>query len=166
MESEKVDRDRPLIPTLDKDILTKGLSYPLGAQAISRALESVPQFDLLRIAFGRQTYKFDRSYSPKEIAGFSDIFQINPDSFNGEWWIFVKALDSRFRSPVKRVIEERILPLAKDWLLTCDPEKWKYSIHYFQAAVHVETKQLIAMETAKSEVIDLKFFDFQSEEED
>jgi len=45
------DGTAPVIPTRYKSALAKGTSYPCGAQAISAALQSAPQFEMLSISF-------------------------------------------------------------------------------------------------------------------
>src|SRR5262249_36554272 len=43
--------ERRLIPTKYRSLISKELSYPVGAEIVSAALTGVPQFDVLRLSF-------------------------------------------------------------------------------------------------------------------
>ncbi len=73
-----VDRGEPmsLIRTGLRDRLPHGLSYPIGAEAMSQALADVPQFGELWIAFNKHLLGMGID-TPEPLKGFRQALAAN-----------------------------------------------------------------------------------------
>jgi hypothetical protein len=81
-----------LIRTSLKEKLPKGFSYPVGAEAISTALDGVPQFQALSIHFSWKDTFWTSKYNAKiRAAGAITILAVN---FWREWRMSVHAVPS------------------------------------------------------------------------
>jgi hypothetical protein len=80
-----------LITTIRKEKLPKGYSYPLGAEALSRALTGVPQYSMLSITFNwRDTFWASDYQANLKALGRIKIVELNP--WGLDWRIFVNAI--------------------------------------------------------------------------
>src|ERR1700722_6223772 len=119
---------RSVIPTLSRTRISRHLSYPIGAEVISEALTTVPQFAQLQLLF--YSSKFHTPLRSKEYE-FVRIQYLN-NAKSGERWpianLWGRPLQSRWEiavQPVPRVLRHRIkryildsaLPQMRDWLV-------------------------------------------------
>ncbi len=126
------DSTSPIIPTRYKSELSKGNSYPFGAQAISAALQSVPQFELLTISFHSQFRASKiREEAPLEFLRIS--YKQLPPTLSGSdedkwgwrgpnWDISVRPILGTQRKWVKDYMERVGFSLISDWLMN----SWEY----------------------------------------
>ena len=115
----------PLIPTRFKSKIAHTHSYPIGAEAISKALAGVPQIADLELTFW--DYQFQplaTSYKVLEVAyrklgSFHSASKdmIERGYLEAKWQITVKPVPRRQRQLVQAQLLERGLPFMKDWLL-------------------------------------------------
>jgi hypothetical protein len=92
-----------MIKTMNKDALPKNKSYPIGAEAISAALEGVNQYDLLEIRFSiRDEYwasKYNEKVKNKEKI---DILECRYNQIFDEWIIDIASVPSEYKNNVKK----------------------------------------------------------------
>jgi hypothetical protein len=116
-----------VIPTLYKNKLPQTLSYPLGAELISRAFVSVPQFENLKIRFW-----FYSKEDPRVIKTYT-VLQLSyvrgePSLTTGKaslaygwldkkWEITVSSVPRDRRHFIKGLLEGEALPIAQRWLI-------------------------------------------------
>ena len=113
-----------LIPTRFRSKIAHTRSYPVGAEAISKALAGVPQFEHLELTFW--DYKFQplaKSYKVLEVAyrhlgGFHSASKdmIERGFHEPKWQITVKPVSRGQRHLVQVQLLERGLPYLKEWL--------------------------------------------------
>ena len=100
-----------LIPTLKKEVLPRGFSYPAGAEQISRCLEGVPQYDLLRIAFWWRDQFWASAYAEKlKARGSIKILEVNHGLWP-EWAIHVHAVPSEHKQHAGRRLADGLTGL-------------------------------------------------------
>ena len=116
----------PVIPTLSKANISSKLSYPVGAERISSALMSTPQFSQLKLHFYHWSdihlrsglYEFLRveylNHSA-QMEGWStySLYQRAPQY---RWEIVVQPVPRVVRHRVKQYILETALPSLEKWL--------------------------------------------------
>jgi len=84
-----------LIPTVRKERLPKGFSYPLGAEAISGALDGIPQFDSAKFWFSwRDEYWASRWRKRLENRGIITLFDVAYAAYLGHWAFRVYSVPS------------------------------------------------------------------------
>ena len=118
--------EMPVIPTLSKAKISSKLSYPVGAERISSALISAPQFPQLKLHFyhwsdndlKRGLYEFLRAEylnQPTQMEGWStySLYQRPPQY---RWEIVVQPVPRVVRHRVKQYILEAALPSLDRWL--------------------------------------------------
>lgn len=122
----------PIIPTRYRSELSKGISYPFGAQSISAALLSVPQFSLLTISF----HSHFRARKIGELAPLEFLRisykQLPPTiscsdedkwGWRGPTWdISVRPIPGAQRKGIKEYMERTGFSLVADWLR----KSWEY----------------------------------------
>jgi hypothetical protein len=135
------------------------MAYPIGAEAISRELTDVPQFEKLVIWFTTTNFAFAsdfrearRKNEPYKIFEVSmihiDKYFSAPKQFIDEgfyqehWEIHVYAVPRELKSAAKRLLIEQGLPKAKIWLETPRTANWKTGRKHFQVLFH-EKESLI-----------------------
>jgi hypothetical protein len=94
------------------------LSYPLGAKAVSIALDGVPQIDSLTINFSKPNerwYPRGRPY-PVLSARYGSPFSKVPSVLDG-WTVTVEAVARSVRHNVQGKLLAQALPEIKRWLI-------------------------------------------------
>jgi hypothetical protein len=114
------------IPVLGKSPHPSGLSYPLGAGAMSEALSGLPMFDRFTLRYSNRTPIYTMqpplkgfpmlriTYTNYPVYESRDPSQC---SQGGERW-HIEVLPTPFehREFIQRVILERAVPLLREWL--------------------------------------------------
>lgn len=121
-----------IIPTRNKNRVPRALSYPIGAEAISKALADVPQFDELSLEFrfwnrparlyGTATPYPATSYPVLEAQYHGPLRYLSAtprteDYHFPRWTISVDAVPRSLRHQIQGMIVNVALPSVKSWLL-------------------------------------------------
>jgi hypothetical protein len=120
------DVEQIIIPTLSKAKISSKLSYPIGAQQVSEALASSPQFIALKLRFysgfdhglRRGHYEFLRieylnSTQPADKWPISSLFRRPPQY---RWEVVVQPVPRHLRHRIKQYILDSALPQLASWL--------------------------------------------------
>lgn len=84
-----------LIKTARKEKLPKGFSYPIGAQAISEALQGIPQFDEIELWFSwRDEFWVSRWQKRLHARGTLSLLQASYSSHFGRWYVYLYSVPS------------------------------------------------------------------------
>ena len=118
-----------MIPTGYKIKIPKTLSYPLGAKAISEALEGVPQIGSLLVDFyfwnyepvpllrHRPYYVLSASYSDALLNPLYRKFYVLSGQFESGWRITVGTVPRHLRHAIQLKLLAEALPRVKHWLV-------------------------------------------------
>jgi hypothetical protein len=118
-----------VFPTLDRPRHSKLMGYPIGAEALSRALDGVPQHGLITCNFFASNphheqnklplaYFMSASYS-KEARSFhhgqsADVRGV----FDPRWKILIHAVSVTLRAAIKRaLLEDGLQSVVRPWLI-------------------------------------------------
>jgi hypothetical protein len=117
-----------VIPTLSRAKISRHLSYPIGAEAISESLASVPQFAELKLLF--YSSKYHTPLRSKEYEFLRVEYLNNAKSgekwpianlygrpLQGRWEIAVQPVPRVLRHSVKQYIVDCALPQMRNWLV-------------------------------------------------
>jgi hypothetical protein len=136
-----------MIPTRFKAKLPKGLSYPLGAEAISQTLAGAPHADELHLSFYGQAVwpaaEFNRllreglpyrilsaEYTPplmpRRIAP-KRLVEVGRDQ--GSWYLTVYPLLCELRPAANHLLREQGLPAVTEWLRSSERSGWDSQQH-------------------------------------
>ena len=86
-----------LIPTARKEKLPKGFSYPLGAEAISEALDGVPHLAKAAIWFDWRDEYWASGWRKKiESRGSVNLLEIGASPLSGEPVVYVYSVPSEY----------------------------------------------------------------------
>jgi hypothetical protein len=120
------DLELVVIPTVSKARISHDLSYPVGAESLSKGLQDVPQISLLRLHFyfwsdnglRRGKYEFLRveylsNVTPPEHYPVSPLYQRPPQY---RWEIVVQPVPRVHRHQIKTYIMDSALAEIRDWL--------------------------------------------------
>jgi hypothetical protein len=127
-----------MIPTRVKSKLPRGLSYPIGAEAINEALAGPPHVEAMSLWFSdhavwpgsefrrvlgaREPYRIldvrFRTASAPGFIGSRDMIRIG--WFDEAWEIHVYPVLSEFRHLAHRLLLEQGLPAVARWLRASD----------------------------------------------
>jgi hypothetical protein len=115
-----------VIPTASKAKISHDLSYPIGAEAISKALKDLPQFSSIRLQFyywsdcflrrGKYEYlrvEYLNNVSPLDEHPVSRLFQRPPQY---QWEIVIQPVPRIHRHQVKTYIAGSVLTEVREWL--------------------------------------------------
>lgn len=115
-----------VIPTASRVKISQKLSYPLGAEALSLALVSVPQREDIRLHFywwsdrglRRGHYEFLRVEYLNNVRPLQEwpIWSLYQRPAQGRWEIVVQPVPRTVRHRVKQYIEDFALPQIAQWL--------------------------------------------------
>jgi len=123
-----VEEQKPfVIPTMSKSKISHILSYPVGAETVTHALEGAPQIEQLKLQFyhwsdnalRRGNYEFLRveylnSVQPAEE--YPVYLYRRPPLVQYQWEIMVQPVPRLRRHRIKTYISETALPAVKTWL--------------------------------------------------
>src|SRR5262245_39267542 len=118
-----------MFPTQFKSKIPRSLSYPLGAEAISAALQDTPQADFFRLRFF--FYNTDRAASPghpKEAFFEVRYLCLTPSlttsrrsredgSYEPRWEIEIRPVPHDDKRAIRRLMEEQGFPRVREWLI-------------------------------------------------
>jgi hypothetical protein len=122
----------PRIPVLGKSPHPPGFSYPLGASAMSEALNGLPMFDRFTLRYSNRTPIFTM---PRPLKGFPmlrvtytnyPVYEPRPGSSNrapqgGERWaIEILPTPAEQREFIQKVILEKGVAQMREWLMGTD----------------------------------------------
>ena len=84
-----------LIKTARKEKLPKGFSYPVGAQALSEALQGIPQFDEIELWFSwRDEFWVSRWQKRLQARGTLSLLQANYFPHFAGWYVYLYSVPS------------------------------------------------------------------------
>src|SRR5947208_14716461 len=97
------------IRTYRKEKLPRGYSYPLGAEAISTALEGVPQFDSIDLWF-RWRDEFWASRWRRRVLnhGVVSLLDMSWYEYFGRWHLTVYSVPSEYAQPAREHLEREL----------------------------------------------------------
>lgn len=107
-----------LIPTRSKEKLPKGFSYPVGAEILSSALNSVPQYDEMELQFTWKDVYWASEYQKKlKSLGKIRVLEANYSIVFDEWVLRICSVPSVHNKVVKLLLQEGPLGRLRDALL-------------------------------------------------
>lgn len=130
-----------LIPTRHKEKLPKGFAYPLGAEAISIALQGVPQFGAIEITFSWRDEFWASKYNPRiKALGEIEVIAVNFDSWR-QWNLRIHALPSEHTPVARELLTSLALPALKAKLMAAglEPRHFSWNAKYDLANRSVRT---------------------------
>jgi hypothetical protein len=142
----------PLIRTGLRDKLPRGLSHPVGAEVISRALTGCPRYDELWTAFGSKPLPLDPA--PAEGADCELAFAVVCNHTSGTWYLSVPAVRSAERAIVRQLLVTLGFPGVREWLCQRRPETWHDGFRMFQVGYAVEPLRVCFVESLNHRVVD------------
>ncbi|QJW99109.1 hypothetical protein FTUN_6707 [Frigoriglobus tundricola] len=131
-----------VIPTAYKSKLPKGLSWPLGAEAISAGLADAPHATALSLWFTvdvtRPASAFQRllqdalpytilvaEYRPASRAGYSgSTSMVESGWYEAKWRLDVSPVPRALRAAAGAALRETGLPAITEWLRSSGQEGW------------------------------------------
>jgi hypothetical protein len=155
-KSSSADRERTRIneemKTRYRRSIPRGLSYPLGLEAISSALKGVPQFEELSVTFWclnpaallRVPADSDRFLRVVE-ATFEKISPgctgsnagVDAGWYSEKWALHVYPVPSRAKARVRKGLQTSGLPRIRAWLEAPREQAWLYGTHSCVASVRL-----------------------------
>jgi hypothetical protein len=117
-----------IFPTSARMKHSKELSYPIGAEALSRPLNGVPQQDLITCNFrtgypqyddGKPQFHVLQVAYEKRARNFHDgKFALERGVFDPRWKIYVFTVPRYLRGKIKLLLLEQALPdVIRPWLI-------------------------------------------------
>jgi hypothetical protein len=101
-----------LIRTTRKEKLPEGFCYPLGAEAISAALEGIPQFDNAEIWFHwRDEYWVSRWRKRVDARGVITLLQVSYFEYSGQWHIDVYSVPVEYAAAARQHLLAELPPI-------------------------------------------------------
>ena len=136
-----------MIPTRYKSKLSRSLSYPLGAEAISSALAGAPHYSDLTLSFHdspvwrgsdfrrllRESIPyavFVASYSPARSPGYTGSATMAEMGMYAESWdLRVNPVRRELRHTSGQLLQEQGLPAVVQWLQLSNEAGWDAQYH-------------------------------------
>jgi hypothetical protein len=155
-----------MIPTRFKQKLAGYLSYPIGAKALSEALEGALHADLFTVSFGGGPVcrggAFARSCSaeltyvvlaaeflPARKPGYSGSeFLIEEGWYEEQWQLWVYPVTRDLRHLANRLLREQGLPLVVQWLRTAERTGWKSRRQKIELVFRPTEERILGVETS------------------
>ncbi len=104
-----------VIPTGRKEKLPKGFSYPLGAEAISAALEGLPQFERAEITFQwRDEYWASRWRKRVQARGVLTLLRVAFLDYFGSWRLDVYSVPSQYSVEAREHLQVELLRIQRE----------------------------------------------------
>ncbi len=146
MESAPEQR---LIPTHYRSPISKELSYPVGAEIVSGALTSAPQFDILTLTFFNAGTPADlrrRIARGAEVVVFRATYLRSRWRTTEEWDLTVYAVPKERKAETRRLLIEQGLSRVRSWLSAEHPPVWYYGRKECKVLVRFEDAALLVRE--------------------
>lgn len=112
-----------LIPTLRKERLPRGFSYPAGAEIISAGLEGALHFGDLVLHFSWRDQLWTSKYRQRLLdKGDIEVLELNRPRPEGialtgaHWVISLHAVPSEHNAAARTCMQNQILPALRKWL--------------------------------------------------
>ena len=144
-----------LIRTGYRDKLPRGLSYSVGAEAISSALVNVPQFNNLWIFFSRGGWT-EISTDSKQVNSFMSVFAAVLNFDSGGAYLSVPAVPSKYRQLVRKAIIQYGLPAIKVWFTTPRSQAWYEGFRLFIVGVAINIEEICFVEKMNERIVSFK----------
>ena len=95
-----------LIRTARKEKLPKGFSYPFGAEAISAALDGIPQFDNAELWFSwRDEFWVSRWRKRLQSRGVITLFRVAYSDYFGVWNLYAYSVPSEYTVTARELLK-------------------------------------------------------------
>ena len=128
-----------LIPTRSKSKLSSTLAYPVGAQSISEALVTVPQFEQLELWFTDNRYKVADTIGNLPIVagryvkhnlGLSASHRLDESGAYGpKWEIQIYTVPKQHATTIRNALADRGFGILSDWLSEKRSNYWLTKSH-------------------------------------
>jgi hypothetical protein len=156
----------PMILTRFKEKLSKHLSYPIGAEALTEGLAGAPHVEFLALSFWghpfwpnsrfqvvlaeHQPYKvLAARYWPAHKLGYGGAPSLMPAGYYDEQWeLTVYPVVRELRQLANRLLRERGLPLLVQWLRSSERAGWMSRSHEFELVFSPAEELLAARESS------------------
>jgi len=153
-----------LIPTSRKGKLVKGMSHPLGAELISKALDGVTLPKETSLYFNGNSRCGLGLFAPGEkwfyLKGSTGqvLYPFEEVLYCGFWeedfWsIGTFHVSNECRKFARSVLMEEALPILKQWLSEKRSESWMHPQRVLQFGIHREWTELGILETHNDRVV-------------
>lgn len=151
----------PLIQTARRARIPRGLSYPIGAEAITAALAGVTQFSKLELWFSCASPAHTLRVSSKSDSVLPIIQvtfeKISPGAtgsragaqagwYSDKWRLWVYAMPSEAKSRVRQALLDRGLAQVRAWLEAEREQTWLYGRHSFLVSARLSDGHLVGEE--------------------
>lgn len=118
-----------LIPTRSREKPEKSLSYPIGAEALSHALNGVPQYHALQCSFHSRYANHESmrenplgfmtvGYARREAERFASQSEHDSGMFDASWLISIHGVPGELNSKIKQLlIDDALENIVRPWLM-------------------------------------------------
>jgi hypothetical protein len=155
-----------MIPTQYKARLSRHLSYPIGAEALTDGLVGAPHAESFTVSFrGKPTWPNARfqlaltqehpykvlvvEFQPAEAPGYSGSrFMVESRWYDEKWRVTVYPVARALRHLANRLLRERGLPLVAQWLRSSSHSGWVARHRRIELVFHPVEKSLSAQEVS------------------
>jgi hypothetical protein len=132
-----------MIPTRHKSKLSRTLSYPIGAEAVTTALEGAPHVESLTLGFyalrrsrlaeirqhapqRQQFVVLSAEYMPATRPGFIGAnYMLERGWYDAKWQVTVYAVAREVRHLASDLLREHGLPALVEWLRSSRSPGWE-----------------------------------------
>jgi hypothetical protein len=128
-----------LIPTTSKSKISPMLAYPVGAQSISQALASVPQFEQMELVFTDNRYKVADALGNlpilagryiKHNLGLSASHSMDESgSYGPKWEVQIYTVPKQHSTTIRQAVADQGFGLLNDWLCEKRSNFWLTKSH-------------------------------------
>jgi len=122
-----------LIPTVKKEVLPKGFSYPVGAESISAAIAGTPQFGQLQLWFSWRDEFWASRYAAKlDAKGVLRLIEVSNTLRFSEWLVRLHAIPSDQKAAAREQLLAVGLPALRRRLIDAGDriDSFSYSVSY------------------------------------
>lgn len=164
-----------IITTAVKNKIQKGLSYPFGAELISKKLEGIPQFDEIELCFYAREGNPLGYYVPDEsfikLKG-AKIHNSKLRSFKeimiARWWddywsIAIFGIDSKSRNSAKFCLSALALPEIRLWLSEFHEDAWFDGKKRLYIGIAESLEEVAIIEIHNNQLVKVKYLNVSSE---
>jgi hypothetical protein len=143
-----------IIPTAYKSKLSRGSSWPVGAEAITRGLSGAPHAESFDLSFHGEAPIRDGRYlilyanhRPIRNAGYSGArINIERGWYNEQWALVVFAVDRKLKFLANRLMREHGLGLVAKWLWDSEKTGWRSRDQRIDLLFSPEEETIVATE--------------------